>query len=202
MEMIEKKIDTRYPIHDLLRKRWSPRAFADREVEADKLSSMLEAARCAPSCFNEQPWVFIVGTRAKPEEHARLAGCLSEGNKVWATHAPVLMLSVAKLNFAHNDKPNRHALHDVGLAVENLIVQATSQGLYVHQMAGFDRDKARSDLGVPPDYEPVAMIAIGYLGDPDSLPEALAEREVAPRTRKPLEQFVFDGRWGKRSVLA
>jgi nitroreductase len=122
---------------------------------------------------------------------------LSERNQQWAYKAPVLMLSIAKTNFTRNNKPNRHAFHDVGLAMGNLIIQATASGLYVHQMAGFDREKARESLQIPDGYEPVAMAAIGYLGDPDDLPELFKSRENAPRTRKTLEEIVYVGKWDK-----
>src|SRR5207247_9166076 len=123
-------------IHDLLRRRWSPRAFSDRRVEPDKLRSLGEAARWSPSSYNEQPWSFIVGTKEDEAEYARLLSCLVEGNIEWAQHAPVLMVSVARLSFEEDGKPNRHAFHDVGQAVANLIVQATALGLVVHQLAG------------------------------------------------------------------
>jgi len=198
---MQKLAETRYPIHELLRERWSPRAFADRTVEPEKLRSLLEAARWAPSSFNEQPWSFIVATKEHPGEYERLLSCLVEGNIRWAQHAPVLMLSVAKLAFERNQKPNRHAFHDVGLAVENLVIQATALGLAVHQMAGFHVDKARELFSIPDGHEPVAALVLGFPGDPAGLPEDLRERERAPRTRKPLESFVFSGQWGQLSPL-
>ncbi|MGH7382058.1 MAG: nitroreductase family protein [Candidatus Methylomirabilales bacterium] len=198
---MQKLAETRYPIHELLRERWSPRAFADRMVEPEKLRSLLEAARWAPSSFNEQPWSFIVAIKEHPGEYERLLSCLVEGNVRWAQHAPVLMLSVAKLVFERNQKPNRHAFHDVGLAVENLVIQGMVLGLFVHQMAGFHADRAREVYGIPEGYDPVAAMAIGYLDDPGRLPDDLREREVAPRIRKPLESFVFSGQWGQPSRL-
>lgn len=198
---VEKLAETRYPIHDLVRRRWSPRAFADTRVEREKLLSLFEAARWAPSSFNEQPWSFIVATRETPEEFGRLLDCLVEGNRIWARSAPVLMLSVARLGFADDGRPNRHAFHDVGLAVGNLVTQATALGLVVHQMAGFDVEKARSALRIPSGFEPVAAIAVGYQGDPGSLPERLCERERAPRNRKDLADFVHSARWGEPSPL-
>jgi len=198
---MRKLAETRYPIHELLRERWSPRAFADRMVEPEELRSLLEAARWAPSSFNEQPWSFIVATKQHPGEYERLLSCLVEGNVRWAQHAPVLMLSVAKLAFERNQKPNRHAFHDVGLAVENLVIQGMALGLFVHQMAGFHADRAREVYGIPEGYDPVAAMAIGYLDDPGRLPDDLREREVAPRIRKPLESFVFSGQWGQSSPL-
>lgn len=196
---MEKPAETQYPIHDLLRKRWSPRAFSERMVEPDTLRSLLEAARWAPSSFNEQPWSFIVATKADQAEHARLLSCLVEGNIQWARRAPVLMVSVARMAFEEDGKPNRHAFHDVGQAVADLSVQATALGVVVHQMAGFSPDKVRELYGVPEQFEPVAAIALGYPGDPESLPEKLKQREVAPRERKPLPEFVFSGRWGQAS---
>jgi len=198
---MEKPAVTQYPIHELLRRRWSPRAFSSRPVEPDTLRSLLEAARWAPSSYNEQPWSFIVATKEDEAEYARLLSCLVEGNIQWAQHAPVLMVSVAKLHFDENGERNRHALHDVGQAVANLIVQATALGLVVHQMAGILPEKVRALYGVPEQYEPVAGIALGYPGDPQSLPEGLRQRELAPRVRKPLTEFVFSGRWGKTSPI-
>jgi nitroreductase len=198
---MEKPAETQYPIHELLKRRWSPRAFSNRIVEPDTLRSLLEAARWAPSSYNEQPWSFIVATKDDPVEFGRLLSCLVEGNIQWAQHAPVLMVSVARLSFEEDGKPNRHAFHDVGQAAANLTVQATALGLFVHQMAGILPDKVRALYGVPEQYEPVAAIALGYPGDPQSLPERLRNRELAPRERKPLTEFVFTGRWGQPSPI-
>ena len=198
---MEKPAETQYPIHDLLRRRWSPRAFSDRPVAPDTLRSLLEAARWAPSSNNEQPWSFIVATKEDEAEHDRLLSCLVEGNSLWAQRAPVLMVSLARMSFEDDGKLNRHAFHDVGQAVANLSVQATALGLVVHQMAGFHPDKVRELYGVPEQFEPVAAIALGYPGDPGSLPERLRKRELAPRERKSLTEFVFAGRWGQTSSL-
>jgi nitroreductase len=199
--MMQKLADTTYPIEPLLKQRWSPRAFADRPVEIDKLLSLWEAARWSASCANQQPWYLLVATKEEKTEYARLLSCLRENNQLWASQAPVLMVSAAKLSFDMNGQPNRYAFHDVGLAVANLIVQATALGLHVHQMAGFYPDKVRELYGVPEDFEPVAGIVLGYPGDPSTLPEDLQQRELAPRTRKPLESFVFQGAWGETSPL-
>ena len=198
---MEKPAETQYPIHELLRRRWSPRSFSDRSVEPDTLRSLFEAARWAPSSSNEQPWHFIMATKDDQAEHGRLLSCLVEGNRLWAQHAPVLMVSVARMSFEEDGKPNRHAFHDVGQAVADLSVQATALGLVVHQMAGFHPDKVRELYGVPEQFEPVAGIALGYPGDPESLSERLKKRELAPRERKPLAEFVFAGCWGKTSPL-
>jgi nitroreductase len=195
--MIGHRALTIEPIHELLAARWSPVAFSTRAVEATKLRALFEAARWAPSSFNEQPWRFIVATKDQPAEFERLLGVLVEGNRMWAQHAPMLALSVAKLTFTRNAKPNLHALYDTGAATAQLIVQATVLGLFVHQMAGYDADKAREVFAIPADFQPGAAMAIGYLGDGASLPEALRQRDSALRQRRPLETQVFAGRWGE-----
>jgi nitroreductase len=194
-------LDNQYTVHYLIRGRWSPRAFSNRTVERDKLLILLEASRCAASCYNEQPWSFLIATQDQPAEYDRLFSCLVEFNQSWAKSAPVLMLSVAKLHFDNDGRENRHAFHDVGAAACNLTTQAIALDLFVHQMAGFDGAKARSLFGIPEGWEPVAMMAIGYLGDPQTLPESLRERELAPRTRKPLTELVFTGGWNQPSDL-
>jgi nitroreductase len=188
---------TDYPIHELLQKRWSPRAFADKPVEPDKLKRLLEAARWAPSSFNGQPWAFIIGTKDQPADYAKVLSCLVEFNQSWAKAAPVLMITAARLNFEHNNEPNRHAFHDVGQAIANLTLQATAEGLFVHQMAGILPDVAKKTLAIPDGWEAVTGVAIGYLGDPAALPEKLREREATPSPRKPLAQIAFAGSWGK-----
>jgi nitroreductase len=198
---MEKLADTTYPIEPLLQQRWSPRAFADRPVEPEILRRLWEAARWSASCANQQPWYFIVATKEDAAEYARMLSCLRENNQQWAARAPVLMVSVAKLSFDANGQSNRYAFHDVGLAVANLIVQATALGVFVHQMAGFYPEKVRELYGVPEDFEPVAGIVLGYPGDPATLPEDLRQRELALRVRRPLDTFVFQNTWGQISPL-
>jgi len=198
--LMEKPADTQYPVHELIRERWSPRAFADRSLEPGRLQSLLEAARWAPSCFNEQPWRFIVAERADEEEFQSMVDCLTPLNQAWAKEAAVLILSVAAKTFERNDNANRHALHDVGLSVMQLILQATADGLHAHQMAGFDSEQARRTYSIPEGFEPVAVVAIGYAGDPELLAEELRERELAPRSRRSQEEFVFRGTWGRHTV--
>lgn len=198
---MEKPAETHYPIHDLLKRRWSPRAFAERPVESDKLRSLFEAAKWAPSSGNEQPWRFIVATKGNKIEWDRLFSCLVEGNQKWAHQAPVLILSVASLKFEDAGSTNRHAFHDTGMAVENLVIQATALGLFVHQMAGFRIDQARAEFKIPDGYEPVAMIAVGYPGDPATLPDYLRERELKLRERTSISEFVFSGNWGTTSPM-
>ncbi len=198
---MEKPANTQFPIHDLLRRRWSPRAFAGRPVEPEKIQRLFEAARWASSCFNEQPWVFIMATADQAQEYGKLLGCLMEGNQVWAKQAPLLILTLAKLHFDHNGKSNRHALHDVGLAVGNLVVQATAVDLVVHQMAGILPDMIRTQYAVPDTYEPLTALAIGYAGDPSALPDEIRERELAPRSRKSLPEMVFAQTWGQNPEI-
>jgi nitroreductase len=193
---MEKLSETQIPIHDLIRRRWSPRAFSEQPVEPDKLRSVLEAARWAPSSRNEQPWAFLVATKDNAEGYEGLAGVLMDSNRAWAGNAPVLILTIAHTRLEKDGQPNRHALHDLGQATANLIFQATSLGLATHQMGGFHPDAARERFGIPEGWEPVSVIALGYPGNAESLPESLRERESAQRRRKPLGEFVFSGTWG------
>ncbi len=185
-----------YPVQEIVAKRWSPYAFADRDVSDDDLRSLFEAARWAPSSYNEQPWSYIVAMRAQKSEFERLLSCLVEGNRVWAKAASILALGVATLNFKRNGKPNKAAIHDLGLAAGGLLCEATARGLCVHQMIGIDPERARELYQIPEGSEAVTGIAIGYAGAPESLPEQLRERDLAPRERKPLRDFVFAGAWG------
>jgi len=194
---MEKPAPVQSPIHELLARRWSPRAFDARPIEADKLRILFEAVRWAPSSNNEQPWRFIVAGKEQRTAYDQLLACLVEGNRTWASRAPLLVLSVARLNFEESGKPNRHALHDTGMATENLLLQATALELAAHPMAGFDAEKARADLKIPSGYDPVAMIAVGYPGDPSILPDRLRQREQAARERDHVSTFVFFGEWGQ-----
>jgi nitroreductase len=197
---MDKPAPTQYPIHDLLARRWSPHAFDSRPVEPEKLHHLFEAARWAASSFNEQPWNYIIAIKQNPEEFQQMLECLVEGNRPWASTAPVLVISVASTKFARNGTPNCHAFHDTGAASAHLTMQATAEGLFVHQMAGFDAQKARRTYQIPEGYDPVAAMAIGYPGDINTLPEPLKQRTLSPRSRKPIDQFVFEGKWGQRAT--
>ncbi len=190
-----------HPVHELIAKRWSPYAFDERPVAKADLLSLLEAARWAASSYNEQPWSFLVATKDEPEEFERLLSCLVEPNQAWAKHAPVLMLTVASLNFVRNGKPNAAAVHDVGLAAGNLSLEATARGLAVHQMIGILPEVAREVYNIPDGHEAKTAIAVGYAGDPASLPENMQGRDTAPRQRKALAEFVFAGQWGKTAKI-
>lgn len=199
--MPEKKASTDYPIHELLAERWSPYAFVDRPVPTTDLRSLFEAARWAPSSYNEQPWSYIVATKEEPQQFQQILSCLVDGNQVWAKAAPVLALGIVNLKFTRTGKDNRAAVHDLGLAAGNLLVEATARGLLVHQMIGILPDKAREIYEIPGGSEAWTGLAIGYRGDPMSLPDTLRQRELTPRQRKPLSQFVFGGKWGNPSAF-
>jgi nitroreductase len=188
---VKNTAQTEFPILPLLAGRWSPLAFSSRTVEEEKLRRLFEATRWAPSSSNEQPWVFVVSHQGT-EEFARMADCLVEGN-AWAKQAPVLALSAARMTFAKNGQPNRHGMYDTGAAVANLLTQAVAEDLVVHQMAGYDVEKARTVLSIPEHHELCAMMAIGYYGDHDSLSEKQRLREETPRQRKHQSEFVFSG---------
>lgn len=194
---MNKHVRTDHPIHELLQKRWSPRAFSAEPIDVATLRSLFEAARWAPSSYNEQPWAFLVARREQTEDFARLLETLVEFNQDWARSAGGLVLTTARSAFAHNGTPNRHAWHDLGLAVAQLTVQASAAGLYVHQMAGIVPARAKTLLAIPDGWEPVSGLAIGYLGDPATLPEKLQQRELAESTRKPQDEFVFSAQWNR-----
>ena len=186
-----------YPIDDLIAERWSPYVFDSRPVAAHDLKALFEAARWAPSSYNEQPWRYIVATNEHAEEFERLLSCLVEGNQAWAKHAPVLALGVVSLLFDRNGKPNSCAQHDLGLASATLLFEATKRGLSVHQMVGILPERAMEVYNVPADFQVMTGIAIGYRGSPDAGDEKLAERDRAPRTRRAITEFVFSGNWGQ-----
>ncbi len=190
-----------HPIHELIASRWSPYGFDERAVPDDDLRSLFEAARWAPSSYNEQPWSYIVATKASPAEFERLLSCLEEGNQAWAKVAPVLALGCTSLNFVRDGKPNAAAVHDLGLASANVVLEATARGLFVHQMIGILPDRARELYRIPEDVQPKTGLAIGYRGDPNTLPEPYKQRDLAARSRKGLGEFVFAGSWGTASAL-
>lgn len=195
---MQKPVESSFPLTELIRERWSPLAFSERRIPPEVLGSLFEAARWAPSSYNEQPWVFLVATQDQPAEFNRMASCLVEANRAWAKRAYCLAISCTRLDFARNGKPNRHAYHDVGLATENLILQAESQDIACHPMAGFDPLAARELFQIPTTHDAVAAVAIGYPAENlDSLDESQQQRELGARVRKPLTETVFTGTWGR-----
>src|SRR6056297_1409698 len=179
-------------IHPLISKRYSPVIFSDKEVGEEVLNRLFEAARWAPSSFNDQPWNFIYGVKGKDEIYNKLFDCLLEPNQMWAKYAPVLMLSVANMISPTTQKENPYAFHDTGMAVSNLLMQATSMGLYAHQMGGYSKEQAIESMKIPKTHSPVAMIAIGYIGNTEDFPEELQQKDNKERTRKLLKDFVFN----------
>ncbi len=194
-----KPAKTDHPVHELIADRWSPYAFSDRDVSDDDLKSLFEAARWAPSSYNEQPWSYIVATKKDAKEFERLLSCLVEGNQAWAKMAPVLALGCTTLNHKQNGKPNPAAQHDLGLASMSLCIEATARGLCVHQMIGILPDRARELYEIPEGSIALTGIAIGYATDASVLPEAIAKRDAARRPRKPVTEFVFAGKWANVS---
>ena len=192
---MEKLAPTNHPIHALLQARWSPRAYSNRPIAQEDILSIFEAARWSPSGNNLQPWAFIVAMQGT-EGHQKFVEILAGFNQRWAKDAPMLVLAVAQRERAEG-KPNAWAAYDLGQSVAHLTIQAAALGLFVHQMGGFDKDRSRQEFDIPQDYEPMTAIAIGYAGSPDELPEDLRERELAPRTRKSLETFVFSNHWNQ-----
>ena len=190
-----------HPIHELIARRWSPYGLAERPVSDDDLRSLFEAARWAASSYNEQPWSYIVATKANQAEFERLLSCLVEGNQPWAKAAPVLAIGCTSLNFRRNNKANAAAVHDLGLASATLTVEATARGLFVHQMIGILPERVRELYRVPEGVQPLTGLAIGYSADPSILPDADKQRDRAPRVRKKLAEFVFGGQWGTTSRI-
>lgn len=197
--MNPKKAVTDHHILKALTERWSPYGFADKPVAEADLLSLFEAARWAASSYNEQPWNYLVALKDNPHEFGRLLSCLVEPNQAWAKTAPVLVLGVVSLRFAKNNKENRAAVHDLGLASANLSIEATTRGLSVHQMIGIHPDNARAVCQIPEHFEAWTALAIGYKADPALMADDLKERDLTPRQRKPLKDFVFGSQWGKSS---
>jgi nitroreductase len=178
-------------ILEIIQERWSPYSFSSSPVESFKLKAMFEAAGYAPSCNNEQPWMFVYATRDEPEIFGRYIDFLAEGNKIWAKDAYAIIISMARTKFSFSGKPNRFAFHDTGMAVSNLLLQGMALDVYVHQMGGYSVEKVREHFKLNDDVQPVAMMAVGYLGDASSLPPELQRRDEVRRPRKFLNEFVF-----------
>lgn len=196
---MKKPAITQADIHDIIALRWSPVGFdVNQPVTQMQIMSMLEAARWAPSCYGEQPWRFIVADKNANAAAWQVAfDCIVPGNQKWAMNAPLLILVCADMQFSHNEKHNRWAGYDTGAAVMGLSLQATSLGLFTHQMGGFDGDKARQDFNIPTQIDLMAMVAVGHGVDADGLPEDLKQRQLNARNRKDLGELFYDGEWNK-----
>jgi len=178
-------------ILEIIQERWSPVAFSSSKVEEFKIKAMFEAAGYAPSCNNEQPWLFVYTTQDEKEAFNDYMGFLAEGNKLWAKNAYALAISMARTKFSYNDKPNRFAFYDTGMAVTNLLLQAHTLDIFVHQMGGYSIEKVKEYFSLGDDIEPVAMMAIGYLGDGSDLSPELLKRDEKRKPRKSVSEFVF-----------
>lgn len=191
--MTNKPANTNSDIDRLIAARWSPRAFdPEHAVEKDKITALMAAAHWAPSCFNEQPWRFVVCDKHNNEVAWQFAiSCLAPKNQLWAKDAPLLILACAHEDFTYNGSANRWARYDTGAASENICLQAASMGLFAHQMGGFDAERAREVFKIPQQTTPMAMIAVGYYGDIDNLDAQFIESEKAARERKPIENNFF-----------
>jgi nitroreductase len=196
MELVTKSMmkstEFEFPVTGLIEQRRSRRAYSSRAVEPEKIKSLFEAARWAPSSVNEQPWFYLYATREQSELWNKIFDTLTSGNKIWAKDAPLLIVTMYRKKFAHIDKPNGAAMFDLGAANAFLSLEATNLGLNVHQMGGFDKQKTIESLNIPDILEPVVVMAIGYLGDKESLPQNLMERELAPRERYTQDFFVLN----------
>ncbi len=189
-----------FQINTLSEQRWSPRAFSAQPVEKQKLQSIIEAARWAPSAYNEQPWRFIVGQQGD-STYVNILSTLVDWNKLWAAKAPVLILNLAKKTFSHNDSQNVTFKYDLGQAVGIMILEAVNQGLYTHQVSGFDAVKAAELFNIPDDFQAVSVTAIGYYGNVSELPEDMAGMESKPRERNELKDMVFGEEFGNSLEL-
>ena len=178
-------------ILEIIQERWSPYSFSSNDVEEFKLKAMFEAAGYAPSCNNEQPWMFIYSTQKNRQIFNDYLSFLTDSNKVWAKDAYALIISLARTKFSLNGKPNRYAYHDTGMAVANLLLQALAMDIYVHQMGGFSIEKVKEYFKLDEDIEPVAIMAVGYIGEGNSLSPALLKRDEKRRSRKSVNEYTF-----------
>jgi nitroreductase len=188
---IQTKRTSEYPISPLILSRWSPRSMTGEELGDDDIMSLFEAARWAPSSFNNQPWRFIYAKR-NTEHWDRLFNLLVDVNKTWAKNAALLAVVISRKNFEFNEKPARTHQFDTGSAWENLALEASSRGIVAHGMQGFDYEKAKTELGIPADFEVMAMIAIGKRGPKENLPTELQDKEK-PNDRKALKDIIMEG---------
>ena len=199
---MQKAADTIYPVLPAIAKRWSPRSFdRARHLSRDDLMSLFEAARWAASANNLQPWRFVYARREDAAFNTILS-CLEPGNALWADRAGMLCIAIAQVQ-REDGATNKHAIHDLGQSLANLALQATSMGLAAHQMAGFDAGRARALLRIPHGFEPVTVVAVGWVARPEDLPsDNLRQRELAPRSRRSIGEFAFAGQWANSASIA
>ena len=188
--MVKENIETSFDLHPFFRQRWSPRSFSNEPILEEQVLELIEAARWAPSANNEQPWLFYYGLKGATQ-FDDLWNTLAPGNRPWAKNAAVLMVTMIRKTFTKNGNPNPWALHDLGMANAQLILQATHRNIYGHFMAGFDKGKIKETLTLPEDIEPVAMLALGHLGNPEQLEEPYKGRELSARSRLPIQDIIY-----------
>ncbi|MEL6633524.1 MAG: nitroreductase family protein [Bacteroidota bacterium] len=189
MSVETKQVDTTHEIHPLFRKRWSPRAFASKDIPEEILNQLFEAARWAASSMNEQPWMYVYA-RKGTEAFDEIVKRLMDGNQPWAKKAPILMVAMKRTTFQRNGRPNGSADHDLGMANAQLVLQAVEKDIYVHMMGGFQKDQMKEYLNMGEDVKPVVVMALGYMGNVQDLEEPYRSRENKTRTRKPITDFV------------
>ncbi len=182
---------TKYAVNELIKARWSPRSFSQTPIPRDTLESLFEAAIWAPSSRNEQPWRFICGIKGEGENYRKILHSLVQWNQKWAQSAPVLAIGLVKSNSDYHNQPNIYAHYDLGQSVSILSVQAISNNLYVHQMGGFDKEMVRKAFALSSEFEPVIVLAIGYIGKAENLPDDMRELEEKPRSRYDLDRILF-----------
>ncbi len=197
---MEKSAKTIHNIHPILKKRWSPRAFTSKAVEKEKISRIFEAARWSPSAFNEQPWRFILGQKGS-QTWNKIFNTLVEFNQAWAKNADILVITVGRKTLTDSNKPNGSFHYDVGQSVAHLTFQVMHEGLHMHQMGGFSKEKAFSAFNIPEEYEPLTVLAIGYIGEPEILEGNFIKMEKSPRERKPFNDILFEDNFGQALAL-
>jgi len=189
IDISNKIAQTKFPVSEIIRNRWSARSFSEQAISNEDLDTILEAASWAPSAVNEQPWLYFAAQKGS-EGFQKIFDTMAGGNQIWAKNAAAYIVSVAKTTFEANQKPNIIALHDVGMANANLLLQATDLGIATHPIGGFDKEKLSEVLQLSENQEPVLIVILGYLDEADKLPDPFRERELTPRTRKSLADFV------------
>lgn len=184
-----KAAKTKHAIHPLILNRWSARSFHEKSISEEALEALFEAASWSASSMNEQPWEYLFASKGTAA-FEKMVDCLMDGNQPWAKNGSHMLISLAKRNFEHKGRQNRHHMHDVGAANSALLMQAAEENIYGHMMGGFHMDMALKAFDIDPDeYEIACFIVLGYLDAPEKLDQPFHERELAPRTRKPVSQF-------------
>lgn len=198
---MKKEIYNSLKINELIANRWSPKSFMNKAIEIEKIHRFLEAARWAPSSYNEQPWRFIVGLQGKGTSYNKIFECLMEANRAWASSTPLLLVAIAKKTYSKTGKKNHSSEYDTGQAVANLTLQASTDGLHLHQMGGFDKNKIIESFNIPHDFSPQTVIAIGYLDTTHAIKNEEQQSAASKRNRKELQELVFQEKSNKETSI-